>query len=151
MSIIQDTGLVEELKDSIEKYNSEIISDRGMELDSQVLETILALSENHSLPEITIKSITDAFNANMENPQDKVSSKKMGGIIREKLKLKTERGRKGYFLTEINKERIENLKKKFKTDSTIGCGCLVLIILTALICGIGFILFISHLIQHYRL
>ncbi len=48
-------------------------------------------------------------------------------------------------------DEVENLKKKFKTDSTIGCGCLVLIILTALICGIGFILFISHLIQHYRL
>lgn len=113
MSIIQDTDLVEELKNSIEKYNSEIISDRGMESDSQVLETILALNETHSLSEITMKMITDTFNAGAENLQDKISSKKMGWIIREKLKLKTERGRKGYFLLEINKEKIENLKKKF--------------------------------------
>ena len=113
MSIIQDAKLVDDLKDFIEKYNSEIISDRGMELDCQVLEAILELNKDYPLSEITMKKIEEKFNSGVVNLNDKITGKKIGSIVREKLKLKTKRGRNGYYLLESNKEKIENLKNKF--------------------------------------
>ena len=87
-------------KDFIEKYNNEIISDRGMELDCQILEVILGLKDVCTLSEITMKKIEDILNFGLENPKEKISAKKIGWYVHSRLKLKTERGRNGYYILE---------------------------------------------------
>ena len=113
LSIIEDEKTREELKSSVKDYNRQIISDRGMELEGQVMEAILKLKLNYILPEITVKSITDIFNVEAGNLKEEITYRKIGWIIRERLKLKTERTRSGYILSHGNEERIEFLEKKY--------------------------------------
>lgn len=114
ISIIDNEKLREELKIFIRNYNQQIISDRGMELEAQIFETILKLlAQNYALSKITVKQIADIFNVEIEDPKERISYRKVGWIIREKLKLRTERTREGYALSENNKEKIETLKRKY--------------------------------------
>jgi hypothetical protein len=113
MSVIEDAGVKENLKIFITNYNKEIIADRGTEIDAEILEIILDLNDGLPLSKITMQSISSVFNVGSENFKERVSPKKIGWYIRERLKLKTERGRNGYFISDNNKERIENLKKKY--------------------------------------
>lgn len=113
LSIIKDEEVVNDLKAMLINYNKQIASDRGMEMDARIFEKILMLLQHYSLSEITVKNIADPYNTDLIDPKETVSYSKMGWFLRERLKLKTERSRDGYVLSESNKDRIELLKKKF--------------------------------------
>jgi len=113
LSVIEEKNMIEDLKSFIKNYNQQLIFDRGTGLDGQVLEEILKINQEYILSEITMKEIANNFNVEIENPKEKISPRKIGWIVRERLKLKTERTRRGYVLSEINKERLEILKKKY--------------------------------------
>lgn len=113
LSVIKDGAAAENLKSFIVEYNKQIISDRGMEMDARIFEIVLNLLKNCTLSEIKVKDISDSYNKEPLDIKEIVSYQKMGWYLRERLKLKTERTRDGYVLSENNKERIEMLKKKF--------------------------------------
>lgn len=115
LSIIENKDTIKKLKLFIKDYGQQLISDRGTTIEGQVLESILSLrlDQEYTFSEIRIKDIADNFNEETENPKEKISSRKIGWIVRDKLKLKVEKTRRGYVLLDSNEEKIKVLKTKY--------------------------------------
>jgi hypothetical protein len=129
LSIIKNEEVKEGLKATLIEYDKQITLDRGMTNDAKIFEALLTLLKNYLLTEIKVKDIADVHNKGPLDAKEVLSANKVGWYLRERLKIKTERTRDGYVLSESNKARIELLKKKFgiiednaeiKTDNTDG-------------------------------
>lgn len=113
MTIIQDQDLRQELNFFISEYNNQLKQDRGFTWESDILEAFLTIKSAGYNP-IAIKHLTDTYNAKMSEHEKKVTPKKVGRIVREKLKLRTFRTRDGYVVDIIeNEEKIAKLIKKY--------------------------------------
>jgi hypothetical protein len=86
-SIIEDKEMLGELRMFAERYNKNIIVERGSQIEAEVLQVIVALaSEGNFTPQM--KEIADRYNSEWDE-NDSVTPRKVGPIIREKLKLRT--------------------------------------------------------------
>lgn len=112
LSIINDPQAKIELKEFVKEYNDQLITDRGMSLESEILEALFnCFYAGYSEP--TIKQISDTYNAGLDQ-KEKLNPRKIGGILNKQLKLKSRRTRDGYIISESeNKARLLPLKRKF--------------------------------------
>lgn len=112
LSIIQNEDAKSELKIFIKKYNDELTQERGMSSEAEVFEVLLGCyASGNSEP--VIKSITEKFNDGKPD-KDQLTAKKIGGIIRQGLKLKSHRTNAGYIVSQVeNEAKIIILRRKF--------------------------------------
>lgn len=115
LAIIDDSKVRDEIKDFIKEYDKQLRSDRGMSVESDAVEALFELIDG-GIPNPTVKEIADAYNLHLDDPKEKLSPRKMGGVLRKQLKLKLERvGGKGSFavVERENKSRLEALARKY--------------------------------------
>ncbi len=119
-SIIPDEQTREQLKNFVREYNTQLISDRGMEETGQVLEIIREINKPDikelSSETIPIQSITSRYIEKYGEKTDfgkQVNSKWVGWQIRKDLKLKTIRTEDGYVIPKSEQEKLENLYRKY--------------------------------------
>ena len=112
LSIIPSLEVRSSLTRFIEEYNNEIIVERSMSWEAETLMALLGCyNENGESP--TIKQITEKHNF-AQREQESLTSKKIGWIVRDKLKLFSYKSRDGFVVPlKENKEKIEILKKKY--------------------------------------
>src|SRR3989344_2325158 len=111
-SIIRDDLVRNELKAFIGNYNAELISDRGMSLEGEAFEAYLTITDGGEVAP-TIKHIAETLNARLDE-KEKISARRLGGIIRNSLKLKARRTNQGWIVSiSENIDKIEPLKKKY--------------------------------------
>jgi hypothetical protein len=68
------------------EYNREIVADRGMEMEAQVLEIIRELQQSSYEPRVSIKEITQRFaEKHSEDYERKITPHWIGRIVRRKL------------------------------------------------------------------
>jgi hypothetical protein len=106
LSIIEDEKAREDLQGLAREYNREIISDRGMEMEAQILEIIRDMLSSHFIDRLSIKEITSWFSDRYGmDYEKKITNKCIGNIIRKKLSLKTQKSHGVYIipLTEVPK------------------------------------------------
>ncbi len=120
-SIIKDENVRENLKTFIIKYNTELVSDRGLTWESDIVFAILKLEYERVLSELTMKDIAEEVNREMDFREETLSAKKVGWYLRKKLYLKTEKKRKGFVLMiEKNRKRLDSWKERYGiTDADI--------------------------------
>lgn len=117
-SIIEDKEVQKEFQMFMVEYNQKLVEDRGITQEAEVSGIICEfLNEGNESP--TLKEITTKYSEKYETEHSvkRITPKKVGYIIRSKLKLKTERDRKGYRLIS-NLEEIGRLKKKYVVASS---------------------------------
>jgi hypothetical protein len=86
-SIIEDQEMLDELRKFAERYNKNIIVERGSQIEAEILQVIVDLAgEGNSKPQM--KEIAELYN-NEQDEGDLITARKVGPIIREKLKLRT--------------------------------------------------------------
>src|SRR5206468_9373939 len=99
-------------------YNRDLVSDRGMEMEAQVLEVIrdiLASGETR----LSVKEITSWFaDRHGEDYVRKITTKWIGGVIRRKLRLRTERTRDGYVIRAEERSRLPLLLERYGLSSS---------------------------------
>lgn len=112
LSVIEDEKARAELQSIAQEYHKQIVSDRGMEMEAQVLEVIRKLFGMREEP--TIKEITSHFIENHGNDYEKkITPKWIGTIIRRKLKIKTERRMEGFIIPVSELHKLERLYEKY--------------------------------------
>lgn len=112
-SVIDDKEIMEKLKKYIKNYNQELITDRGLTIEATILRIIIVLIRNNNF-DITVQKITTIYNSDEAKEDKNLSAKRIGGILRKKLGLKTERRNMGYILDiEHAKNEIPNICKKY--------------------------------------
>ncbi len=115
LAIIDDPAVRNEIKSFVKEYDKQLTSDRGMSIESDVVEDILGLIDGGNLSP-TAKEIADAYNLRRDDIKEHLSPRKVGSILRKHLKLKLERvGGKGNYavIATENKLRLEALARKY--------------------------------------
>ncbi|MGW8181038.1 MAG: hypothetical protein ACWGQW_20085, partial [bacterium] len=87
-SIIQDQTMLDDLRQFAEKYNKNIIVERGMLLEAEILQTIIDMASVDKR-DPSVKEIAEKLNAKGDYPKP-VTSNKVGWVVRDKLKLQKE-------------------------------------------------------------
>jgi len=114
LSVIEDEGAREALHHVARKYHQELVADRGMDVEAQVLEVIQELQESPYSPGLAIKEIAERFIArHSEDFERKITPHWIGYIVRRKLGLRTERHRDGYQIAASEDPKLGRLFEKY--------------------------------------
>jgi hypothetical protein len=121
LSIIKNDVIRNHLKTFIIKYNGELVADRGLSWESDIVFAILKLEHDTKACEITVKQIADEVNRETDISEDTLQARKVGWYLRAKLQLKPYKTRKGFVLSfQENRRRLDMWKERFGiTDSDI--------------------------------
>ena len=119
LSIIEDAQAREALRGVARQYNREMIADRGMEVEAQVLEIIRDLVSSRDQERVSVGAITSRFAAlHGQDYEHKITHKWIGSIMRKKLNLKTEKSHGNYVISHSATPTLELLYEKYGFRST---------------------------------
>ena len=121
LSIIKDNAIREHLKTFIVKYNTDLVADRGLSWESDIVFAIFKLEYETKANQVTVKQITDEVNREIDISDDTLQPRKVGWYLRTKLQLKPYKTRKGFVLSfKDNRKRLDMWKERFGiTDADI--------------------------------
>ena len=114
LTIIESEEMKESLREFVIRYNQELIADRGMSWESDIIYAILKFDKEKKKDTITVKEITDAVNKDIDLADDTLRARKVGWIMRNKLHLKSYKTRRGFTLSlSKNHDKLMTWKQKF--------------------------------------
>ena len=101
LSVIEDETTRRELREVARRYQEDIVTDRAMETEAQVLEIISQLAADPDEPRVAIAEVTRRFAERYgEEYERKVTAKWIGTIIRRRLQLRTQKSH-GVFVIPV--------------------------------------------------
>jgi hypothetical protein len=115
LSIIEDPEAKRDLQELAKRYNREMIADRGMDMEAQILEIIRdMLSSPYGEQRLPLKDITSWFvDRHGMDYERKVTSKWIGTIVRKRLNLKTQKSHGVYVIPLTEQPKLERLYEKY--------------------------------------
>lgn len=114
LSVIEDTKARDALREVAREYHRDLVADRGMDVEAQMLEIIQEIKQDPYFQGLAIKEISDRFIARHSEDFDrKITPHWVGYVIRRKLGLKTERRRDGYFIAASEDGKLVRLAEKY--------------------------------------
>jgi hypothetical protein len=114
LAVIEDPEAREHLRTLLHRYNRELLSERGMEIEAQVLEVIRDALASSSDGKASIKEITDWFvDRHGEDYERKVTPKWIGSIIRKRLRLQPERIHGVFVIPQAEVPKLKRLYEKY--------------------------------------
>ena len=118
LSIIADPGAQRDIRELARQYNSEIIAERSMDVEAQILEIIRDLLASPLQPRLTLKEITSWFvDRHGDDYERKITTKWIGSVIRKRLTLKTHKSH-GVFVIPLSEEpKLARLYEKYGIGS----------------------------------
>ena len=114
LSIIEDENARLELRAVAHQSQREMVSERGLGAEAQVLEIMQELIALNGDRPLTIKEITDRFiELYSEEYQRKITPKWVGYYVHKRLHLKGQRTRDGYIVPISEKPKLDRLFEKY--------------------------------------
>ena len=118
LSIIDDAGARADLRELARRYNHDMIADRGMDTEAQVLEIIRDLDSNGG--KLSIRDITNWFvNRHAADYDRKITTKWVGYIVRKRLNLKTQKSHGVFVIPPSELPTLHRLYEKYGVDSDV--------------------------------
>ncbi|MCG3195721.1 MAG: hypothetical protein GHCLOJNM_00188 [bacterium] len=112
LSIIEDKQAREDLRDLARTYNAELVTDRGLDMEAQVLQVIRDLREAGE--PLALKAITGWFaDRHGEEYERKITPKWIGYVIRKKLHLRTQRIQGSFVIDSTQGPFLTRLFRKY--------------------------------------
>ena len=103
------------------EYHKELVADRGMDVEAQVLEIIQELQSMSDGAGIAIKEIASRFiEQHGEDFERKVAPHWIGRIVRRKLGLKTEKRHGSYVIASSEGPKLARLFEKYGVSGDLG-------------------------------
>jgi len=117
LSLISDAKVRAQLVEIARKKNAQMRSDRGFQVEAEVLSSIQRIySRSSDAP--SISAITKSFIESYGDSYDhKISPKWIGSIVRKKLRLSTRKKNGVYVLAENQKRHLRRLYRKYDLRS----------------------------------
>lgn len=121
LSLVDDEQLLKEFEIFIRQYQSQIIADRSMEFAAAMLQAILNLRQQDT--ELTMKNIAEEINKDIDTDsgEEKLSARKVGGINKTYLRLKTHLS-SGRYEIDWDAEKIQKLCDRYGIANPFGQG-----------------------------
>ena len=103
------------------EYHKELVADRGMDIEAQVLEIIRGMQESSYGEGLSIKEIASRFiEQHGEDFERKVTPHWVGHIVRKKLQLKTEKRHGSYVVAATEGPKLTRLFEKYGVSTVEG-------------------------------
>ena len=114
LSVIDDGAIRVELRDLARRYQHDLVTERGMSTEAQVMDVINELLLLSDEPRLSIKEITQQFTERYGDEYErKVTNKWIGGILRKRLGLKPQRVHGTFVIPLEDLPRLNRLRDKF--------------------------------------
>lgn len=114
LSVIDDAEARQALREVAREYHRELVADRGMDLEAQVLEIIQELRDSPYTDGLSIKEIAermaDRYGDDFER---KVTPHWIGYVVRRRLGLKTEKRHGSYAIATSEETKLARLLEKY--------------------------------------
>jgi hypothetical protein len=121
LSVIEEEKAREDLRELARSYHRDLVGDRGMDVEAQVLEIIQEIQESPYSPGLAIKEIAERFIArHSDDFERKITPHWVGFIIRRKLGLKTEKRHGTYMVAASEGPKLSRLFEKYGVGPTQG-------------------------------
>lgn len=116
--VITDPVLKQQFINFALEYQGQLITDRGLEMTSLIFQKLYELYQNNE-GKVAVKEVTVEANKEIENDKFKLTSHKVGKIIREDLGLRTKKGTGGLFYVLFTEERMQYLISRYSVESPL--------------------------------
>jgi hypothetical protein len=114
LSVMRDEGARVALLDLARRYQRELVSERGMDTEAQILEIIRELKSSSPDGRLSIGDIASLFSARYGGEYEKpVTAKWIGHLLRKKLHLKPEKSHGIYVLSISEDSVLGHLYEKY--------------------------------------
>src|SRR5205807_7602763 len=118
LSVIEDAAARQALRQVAREYHRELVADRGMDIEAQVLAVIQQLHNSDNPHGIMIKEIAELFiSQHGEDFERKITPHWVGHIVRRKLGLKTEKRHGSYVVASSEGPKMAHLFEKYGITS----------------------------------
>jgi hypothetical protein len=119
LSVVSNPKDREELRALARRYHGEMVNERGMDLEAQVLECIRDLRESGR--PLAIKDITNwLVDRHGDEYERKLTTKWIGNVIRRKLQLRPVRASSGYVIPPEELPKVDRLYERYGIPSGTG-------------------------------
>ena len=119
LSVVSDAKDREELRALARRYHGEMVNERGMDLEAQVLECIRDLRDSGR--PLAIKGIASwLVDRHGDEYERKLTTKWIGNVIRRKLQLRPVRGSAGYLIPPEELPKVDRLYERYGIPSGTG-------------------------------
>jgi len=117
MSIVDDPNARAELRELARRYNGEMIDERGMDMEAQVLEVIRDLLAADPSSRLSVKDITDRFiDRHGADFEKKITTRWIGGVIRRRLNLRTQKSHGVFVIPVPETAKLRRLYEKYGVE-----------------------------------
>lgn len=116
--VISDSFVEDEFISFLKEYQGQVINERSLELKGLVAEKLYQLYKK-SDGRVNVKEVTELVNMDIENEKSKLTSHKVGKIIREELSFKTDKSTGGLYFVQFTEERIQHLICHYGLESPL--------------------------------
>lgn len=114
LSIIRDADARAELQELARQYNREMIAERGMEVDAQVLEVIRDILAVSPTGQVKIQDLTSWFLDRFGEDYDrKITTRWIGSVVRKKLRLRTRKSHGVFVIPLEERPKVEGLYERY--------------------------------------
>ena len=104
LTLVEDPRTRADLRDLARRYHREMVADRGLDVEAQLLEIIRELQTSPGSPRLSVREITTRFNAKHATDLDRQATPKwIGNILRRKLRLVLQKSH-GVFLVPLSEQ-----------------------------------------------
>ncbi|MGH7489652.1 MAG: hypothetical protein ACREMY_29230, partial [bacterium] len=117
ISIVDDPKAQAELRDLARRYNGEMIDERGMDMEAQVLEAIRDMLTLEHADRLGVKDITERFIDRHGADYDrKITTKWIGTVIRRRLNLRTQKSHGVFVIPAVETSKLLRLYAKYGVE-----------------------------------
>jgi len=114
LAVTQDPEAKRNLQTLLRRYNKELVSERGMEIEAQLLEVIRDALAGSAAGVVSVKEIANWFaDRHGEDYERKVTPKWIGSLIRKRLRLHPERVNGVFVILPAELPRLKRLYVKY--------------------------------------
>jgi len=114
--VISDTKIEDEFISYALDFQKQVFNDRSLEVTGLVFEKLYNLYQNNR-GKVPVKDVAESVNTEIENEKYKLTSHKVGKIIREELGFKTQKGSGGLYFVIFSEEKINYLVSRYGIES----------------------------------
>lgn len=114
LSVIKEPTAREALYQVAREYHRELISDRGSDMEAQILEVIRDILVSSADGQVSIKEITDTFASRYADEYDRrITAKWIGSVVRRSLQLRTQKSHGVFVLCPSETAKLARLYEKY--------------------------------------
>jgi hypothetical protein len=114
LSVVEGKDARAELRAVARELNAELIEDRGLDVEADILAVIQASLDRPDQRHISIKDITVQLQKRYGKEYDRnITSKWVGGIVRRKLQIKTQKSNGVYIIPLAQRPKLDRLFEKY--------------------------------------